>query len=104
VTSARSSSPQRWWLRGGTFRLRSGRKVFFTKGRVIVRGKTVKRGEAKFADYLLYFKPNIPLGVVEAKDNNHSIGAGMPQALGYADKNALDLPCVFSSNGDGSLP
>ncbi len=76
-------------------------EVFFTKGRVIVRGKTVKRGEAKFADYLLYFKPNIPLGVIEAKDNNHSIGAGMQQALGYADKNALDLPFVFSSNGDG---
>lgn len=26
-------------------------EVFFTKGRVIVRGKTVHRGEAKKADY-----------------------------------------------------
>lgn len=44
---------------------------YFTKGRVIVRGKTVKRGEAKKADYILYFKPNLPLAVIEAKDNNH---------------------------------
>src|SRR6187399_576239 len=78
-------------------------EVHFTKGRVIVHGKTVKRGEAKFADYLLFYKPNIPLAVIEAKDNNQSVGAGMQQALGYADENALDLPFVFSSNGDGFL-
>jgi type I restriction-modification system DNA methylase subunit len=60
-------------------------EVYFTKGRVIVRGKTVKRGEAKKADYLLDYKPNVPLAVVEAKDNNQSVGAGMPQALEYAD-------------------
>ena len=52
------------------------------KGRVIVRGKTVKRGEAKKADYLLFYKPNLPLAVLEAKDNNHSVGAGMAQGIG----------------------
>ena len=41
-------------------------EAYFTKGRVIVRGKTVKRGEAKKADYLLFYKPNIPLAVIEA--------------------------------------
>jgi type I restriction enzyme R subunit len=46
---------------------------YFTKGRVIVRGKTVKRGEAKKADYILYYRPNLPLAVIEAKDNNHSM-------------------------------
>ena len=56
-------------------------EAFFTKGRVIVRGKTVKRGEAKKADYILYFKPNLPIAVVEAKDNNHAVGDGMQQAL-----------------------
>ena len=75
----------------------------FTKGRVIVRGKTVKRGDAKFADYILYHKPNIPLAVIEAKDNNHSVGAGMQLAIGYADNKALDLPFAFSSNGDSFL-
>jgi type I restriction enzyme R subunit len=76
-------------------------EYYFTKGRVIVRGKMVMRGDAKKADYLLYYKPNIPLAVVEAKDNNHSIGAGMVQALEYAE--TLDIPFAYSSNGDGFL-
>jgi len=62
---------------------------YFTKGRVIVRGKTVRRGEAKKADYLLYYKENLPIAVIEAKDNNHSVGAGMQQALDYAE--TLDI-------------
>ena len=76
-------------------------EAYFTKGRVIVRGKTVKRGEAKKADYLLYYKPNIPLAVIEAKDNNHAVGAGMQQALAYAE--TLDVPFAYSSNGDAFL-
>lgn len=76
-------------------------EIYFTKGRVIVRGKTVKRGEAKKVDYLLFYKPNIPIAVVEAKDNNHSVGAGMQQALEYAE--ILDVPFACSSNGDGFL-
>ncbi len=52
-------------------------QVYFTKGRIIVRGKLVTRGKAKFADYILYYKPSIPLAVIEAKDNNRSIGDGM---------------------------
>ena len=74
-------------------------EVFFTKGRIIVRGKLVSRGKAKKADYVLYFKPNIPIAIIEAKDNNHSVGDGMQQALDYAT--TLDIPFVFSSNGDG---
>lgn len=73
----------------------------FTKGRIIVRGKLVTRGQAKRADYILYYKPNLPIALIEAKDNNHSIGDGMQQALGYAE--TLDIPFVFSSNGDGFL-
>ena len=74
---------------------------YFTKGRIIVRGKTVQRGEAKKADYILFYKPNIPVAVVEAKDNNHSVGAGMQQALDYAE--TLDVPFAYSSNGDGFI-
>ena len=76
-------------------------EAYFTKGRVIVRGRTVKRGEAKKADYILSYKPNLPLAVVEAKDNNQAIGAGMQQALEYAE--ILDLPFAYSSNGDAFL-
>src|SRR6202142_752174 len=74
-------------------------EVGFTKGRIIVRGKLVTRGKAKRADYVLYYKPNIPIAIIEAKDNNHSVGAGMQQALDYAT--TLNIPFVFSSNGDG---
>lgn len=56
-------------------------EVYFTKGRVIVRGKTVARGEASRADYVLYYKPNLPLAVIEAKDDKHTVGDGMQQAL-----------------------
>ena len=73
-------------------------EVSFTKGRIIVRGKLHTRGDQKRADYILYHKSNIPLAVVEAKDNKHSVGAGMQQALNYAE--ALGVPFVFSSNGD----
>jgi type I restriction enzyme R subunit len=76
-------------------------EVSFTKGRIIVRGKLVSRGKAKRADYILYYKPNIPIAVIEAKDNNHSVGDGIQQALGYAA--TLEVPFVFSSNGDGFL-
>jgi type I restriction enzyme R subunit len=76
-------------------------EVSFTKGRIIVRGKLVSRGKAKRADYILYYKPNIPLALIEAKDNTHGVGDGMQQALEYAE--TLGIPFVFSSNGDGFL-
>mgnify|MGYP002345980126 CR=1 FL=1 len=76
-------------------------EAYFTKGRVMVRGKTVRRGEAKKADYLLFYKPNIPIAVIEAKDNNHAVGDGMQQALEYAE--ILDVPFAYSSNGDAFL-
>ena len=74
-------------------------EVTFTKGRIVVRGKMVSRGRAKRADYVLYYKPNLPIALIEAKDNRHGVGDGMQQALGYAE--TLNIPFVFSSNGDG---
>jgi len=76
-------------------------EVFFTRGRIIVRGKLVTRGKAQRADYILYYKPNIPIALIEAKDNNNPVGGGMQQAIKYAA--TLDIPFVFSSNGDGFL-
>lgn len=76
-------------------------EVFFTAGKIIVRGRTVRRGERKRADYVLSFRPNQPIAIVEAKDNTHPCGAGMQQALEYAD--VLHTPFVFTSNGDGFL-
>lgn len=76
-------------------------EVTFTKGRVIVRGKLHTRGQPRRADYILSYKPHLPLAVVEAKDNRHRPGDGMQQALVYAE--ALDIPFVFSTNGDSFL-
>lgn len=76
-----------------------GREIYFTDGRIYVKGKLTARGKRKFADYILFYKPNVPIAIIEAKDNKHSVKGGIQQALGYA--NTLDIPCVFSSNGDG---
>lgn len=76
-------------------------EVSFTDGRIIVRKKLVTRGKRKRADYILYHKSNIPIALIEAKDNNHSIGAGIQQGINYAE--ILDIPFVYSSNGDGFL-
>jgi type I restriction enzyme R subunit len=76
-------------------------EVSFTDGRIIVFGKSVKRGQRKRADYILYYKSNLPIAIVEAKDNKCSMGEGMQQALDYAE--TLDIPFAFSSNGDGFM-
>lgn len=76
-----------------------GRQVYFTNGRIYVNGRVTARGKRKFADYILYYKPNIPIAIIESKENNHSVSSGMQQALNYS--NILDIPFVFSSNGDG---
>jgi type I restriction enzyme R subunit len=76
-------------------------EVSFTAGKIYVRGKVTARGKGKRADYILYYKPNIPIALIEVKDNNHSSRAGIQQALDYAS--ILDIPCVFSTNGDEFL-
>ena len=76
-------------------------EVTFTAGRVIERGAVHTRGKKKRADYLLYYEANLPLAIVEAKDNKHSVGSGMQQALDYAE--VLDIPFAYSSNGDGFI-
>ena len=76
-------------------------EVSFTDGKIYVKGKLTARGQAKRADYILYYKANIPIAIVEAKDNNHTVRSGIQQALDYAK--ILDIPSVFSSNGDGFL-
>ena len=74
-------------------------EVSFTDGRIFVKGNLTARGKRKRADYILYYKPNIPIAIIEAKSNKLSMNAGIQQALNYA--NILDIPNVYSSNGDG---
>ncbi len=73
-------------------------EVSFTDGRIIVQGKLHARGKRKRADYILYYKANVPIAIIEAKDNNKPVGTGMQQALEYSE--ILQIPFVFTSNGD----
>ena len=73
----------------------------FTDGRVIVRGNLTSRGKKKRADYLLFYKPNLPVAIIEAKENKKSMGAGMQQGIEYAE--ILDVAFAYSSNGDGFI-
>lgn len=72
-----------------------------TAGMIIVRGNVAKRMPKQKADYVLFYKENLPLAVVEAKDDKHNIGDGMFQAQEYAEK--LKIRFVYTSNGDGFL-
>lgn len=74
-------------------------EVSFTDGRIYVKGNKTTRGTRKRADFILYYKPNIPIAIIEAKSNKLSVNAGIQQGIEYS--NILDIPVVFSSNGDG---
>ncbi|MBE2226854.1 MAG: DEAD/DEAH box helicase family protein [Ignavibacteria bacterium] len=86
---------------GWNFEKQVREEVSFTDGKIYVKGNLTKRGIRKRADYILYYKPNIPIAIIEAKDHSHTVGGGMQQALNYA--RILDIPCVFSSNGKGFM-
>lgn len=75
------------------------REFTISAGKIVVRANVSARARPRRADYVLFRRPNIPIAVVEAKDNKHSVEAGMQQALAYAEM--LDVPFAFSSNGDG---
>jgi len=83
---------------GWNLRTQVREEVFFTDGRIIVQGNLYTRGKNKRADYILYYKSNIPIAIIEAKDNNKAVGHGMQQALEYSE--ILQIPFVFTSNGD----
>ncbi len=74
-------------------------EVSFTDGRIYVKGDKTTRGKRKRADFILYYKPNIPVAIIEAKKNTLSLNAGIQQGIDYA--NILDLPLAYSSNGSG---
>lgn len=74
-------------------------EVSFTDGRIYVKGNKTTRGKRKRADFILYYKPNIPIAIIEAKSNKLSVNAGIQQGIEYS--NILDIPVVYSSNGDG---
>lgn len=85
--------------KGWDSRTQIRQELSFTKGRIMVRGKEVKRGEPKRADYVLFYKPHLPLAIVEAKAGYKTVSSGIQQAIDYAQ--ILNIPFVYSSNGKG---
>ena len=74
-------------------------EYYYTDGKINVRENVVQKGKGKKADYLLSYKSNIPIAVVEAKDNKVPVSHGIQQGMNYALD--LDIPFAYSSNGDG---
>lgn len=74
-------------------------EYYFTDGEIVVRKGLHTRKKPKKADYLLMYKRDMPIAIVEAKDSKHTIEAGLQQAMDYAI--ALDVPFAYSSNGKG---
>ena len=74
-------------------------EYYYTDGKINVRGNTTQRSKGKKVDYLLYYKSNMPIAIVEAKDNEHQVADGLQQGIGYAED--LDVPFAYSSNGFG---
>ena len=76
-------------------------EVYFTAGKVIVRGHMSTRAKGEKADYILYYNSSKPIAVVEAKKYDLEVGTGMQQAIEYAK--VLDLPFAYSTNGKAFL-
>lgn len=74
-----------------------GEQRTFTNGRIIVTGGRVRRGKQKRADYLLYYRRDYPLAVVEAKEPGLPAEAGVQQAREYAE--ILGLKFAYATNG-----
>lgn len=74
---------------------------YFTDGRIEVRGDTARRKKGKKSDYSLYYQLGNRIAIIEAKDNRHSVRAGLQQAIEYGE--ILDVPFVYSSNGAGFI-
>lgn len=90
-----------WWDIKNQVREEVSFKEKFTDWKIVAKWKKIVRLNEKRADYILYYKNNFPIAIIEAKSNKYSIGTWMQQGLNYAK--TLDIPFVFSSNGDWFL-
>ena len=76
---------------------RLSEQVTFTDGRILVSGQKTRRRPGKRADFLLRYRPDMTLAVVEAKPDDALVGEGMQQAKEYAE--ILGLKFAYSTNG-----
>jgi len=78
---------------------RINEQVTFTDGRIIVSGRKGRRRPGKRADYILRYRPDMPIAVVEAKPSYATPGQGLQQAKEYAE--ILGLKFAYATNGQG---
>jgi type I restriction enzyme R subunit len=71
----------------------------FTDGRIVVAGNKPTRRPQKRADYLLKYRRDFTLAVVEAKSVYNNPGDGLQQAKEYAQ--ILGLKFAYATNGQG---
>lgn len=69
----------------------------FTDGRVMFVSGAPRRGRTKRADYLLRYRADYPIAVIEAKAGYRSARDGVQQARDYAE--VLGLRFAYASNG-----
>ncbi len=70
---------------GWNMRTQVREEVSFTDGRIIVQGNLHTRGKSKRADYILYYKSNIPIAIIKAKDNKKAIVEKVNALMGLCD-------------------
>jgi type I restriction enzyme R subunit len=80
---------------------RMNEQVTFTDGRIVVLGKKGRRRQGKRADYILRYRPDFTIAVVEAKPTYKTPGEGLQQAKDYAE--ILGLKFAYSTNGHGII-
>lgn len=80
---------------------RINEQVTFTDGRIIVAGRRGRRRPGKRADYILRYRPDFPIAVVEAKPSYSTPGEGLQQAKNYAE--ILGLKFAYATNGHGII-
>ncbi len=74
-------------------------QYYFTAGKIQPRNKRKRRGKRKFLDYLLLYKSEYPIAVVEAKRKHKTPDEGLEQAIDYAK--LLGVKFAYSTNGKG---
>lgn len=72
---------------------------YFTDGRIYPLAQGARRGKGKKADYLLRYRRDLTIAVVEAKPEYRRPGDGLGQAKEYAE--ILGLSFAYSTNGHG---
>ena len=66
--------------------------ISYSRASDSTRKYVIQGTKRKRAGYMLQWEPGIPIAIVGAKDNTHSVSHGMQQALGYAE--ILGFKCI----------